>query len=483
MRILDGAPGLMTAAWLLTITTAKAAEAPKPNANLDIARQLNQAFVEVSQEVSPSVVVITVQQKPQPVLMGADGEGNRADELPPELRRMLPQERTTGEGSGVIIRSNGFILTNGHVVDDAERIWVRLQDGRAFPATVRGIDKPSDVAVIKIEAKDLPVAKLADSSKTQVGEFAIAIGAPFALDYTVTFGHVSAKDRANILDDPENPTLLDQSFIQTDANINPGNSGGPLINIEGEVIGINTLIRGLRTGIGFAIPSNLAREIADKIITDGKFTRSWLGIDIASLREDNTFRDLVPGIKDGVVVTDIIADGPASKSQLRPGDVVTAIDGKDVVTSQELKDEIRSKTPGSDVHLSVYRQTGSRALSTNIVVRPGEWKPPVENPTEVVSAPSADSATIATAGLDVAVLHRRGRGGQSLIVTAVEANSLADGAGVEVGDIIVSIGTELVTTPKQLSDLLKTADFHKGVRLNLISQGNPKFAVLRQSDH
>jgi len=156
------------------------------------------------------------------------------------------------------------------VVDDAEKIEVRLKDGRTFPAEVRGVDGPSDVAVIKISAKDLPVAKLADSARTRVGEFAIAIGAPFSLDYSVTFGHVSAKDRS--IPDYEGMTAMsDQNFIQTDANINPGNSGGPLVNIEGEVIGINTLIRGLHTGIGFAIPINLAREIADHLIADGKY--------------------------------------------------------------------------------------------------------------------------------------------------------------------------------------------------------------------
>jgi serine protease Do len=438
---------------------------------------LNQAFVQVAEEVSPSVVVITVVQKPSSLVPGdSETDASSADPLPPELRRFFQ----TGEGSGVIIRDDGFILTNGHVVENADGVEVRLQDGRRFRATIRGVDTPSDVAVIKIDAKNLPVAKLADSSKTRVGEFAIAIGAPFALDYTVTFGHVSAKNRANILDEPETPTLLDQDYIQTDANINPGNSGGPLVNIDGEVIGINTLIRGLRTGIGFAIPSNLAREIADKLIADGKYSRSWLGITIASLREDNRYREFVPGVKDGIVVTELVLGGPASKSDLRPADVITAVDGKPVITAQQLKDEIRVKKAGQNVKLSVVRLVGGRGLQTNILVKPEEWKPQSTPPVEMVSAPAA-SSTNDVAGLRVEALRRRGRIAEGVVVTRVGPDSLADRAGVAVGDVIVSIGSEPVTAPKQFYDLLKAADTRKGVELHLISQGRAKFALLKDS--
>jgi serine protease Do len=478
MKMKEAALCLLAAGALLAGPMSRAAdEVAKPGANLDLARQLNQAFVQVAEEVSPAVVVITVVQRPASRAFGG-GSGDPADELPPELRRFLPPERTTGEGSGVIIRGDGFILTNGHVVENAERIRVRLRDGRTFPATVRGVDTPSDVAVIKIEAKDLPVAKLADSAKTRVGEFAIAIGAPFALDYSVTFGHVSAKDRANILDEPENPTLLDQSFLQTDANINPGNSGGPLVNIDGEVIGINTLIRGLHTGIGFAIPANLAREISDKLISDGKYTRSWLGISITSLREDTMFRELEPGLKDGVVVREVMPEGPAAKSPLRAADVITAVDGTAVVTSQQLKDEIRSKTPGKDVTLSVFRQSRGRGFNTNIVVQPGEWKPA---PAAVETAVTPSRADDGTAGLKVGVLRRRGQGPPGVVITAVAAGSMGDGAGLTVGDVIVSVGSQAVTTPKQFFDLLKAGDTKKGILLNFTRQGSERLAVLRDN--
>ena len=165
-------------------------------------------------------------------------------------------------------------------------------------------------------------------------------------------------------------SLTDQDFIQTDANINPGNSGGPLINIEGEVIGINTLISGLHTGIGFAIPSNLARDIADKLVADGKFTRSWLGINIDTLRESR-YRDFVQGVNDGVVVTGIISDGPASHSDLRLTDVITAVDGKSVNSAQELQKAIRSKQVGQNVTLDVFRAESRKQVK--VIVKPGEW--------------------------------------------------------------------------------------------------------------
>ena len=303
MKLSDLCPVALAAALALRPAPASALDTSTnrlPNPNLDLARQLNDDFVQVADEVSPAVVVITVVEKPSAASRYPSDDGGDSD-LPPEVRRFwrryfeqgAPNEPTEGKGSGVILRKDGYILTNRHVVENADKIEVRLKDGRSFGAQVRGVDAPSDIAVIKIDAQDLPVARLADSSKTRVGEFAIAIGAPFSLDYTVTFGHVSAKDRSNILMDPDGPAMSDQDFIQTDANINPGTSGGPLLNIDGEVIGINTLIRGLRTGIGFAIPSNLARQIADRLISDGKFSRVWLGIDIFSLNEFPEYRDLV----------------------------------------------------------------------------------------------------------------------------------------------------------------------------------------------
>jgi serine protease Do len=280
-------------------------------------------------------VVIRVAHKPD-YSASADEDNPFFDMLPREFRKRFEERRQRSprrnrdpvwdaEGSGTVIREDGYILTNRHVVEEADRIKVRFKDGKEYNATVRGEDAQSDLAVIKIDAGSLTVAKLADSSKTRVGEFAIAIGAPFSLDYSVTFGHVSAKGRHII--NGEEGAAMDQDFIQTDANINPGNSGGPLVNIDGEVIGINALIRGLRTGIGFAIPSNLAKEISAKLIADGKVTRAWLGVGIRALADFTEFKDTLKDVDDGVVISEILRDGPAAKSDLKPSDIITAVDG------------------------------------------------------------------------------------------------------------------------------------------------------------
>jgi serine protease Do len=452
---------------------------------LDLAKQLNQAFIEVADKVSPSVVVITVTERAN-VVNSDSGDESPWDMLPPALRRQFrqqlqepPAEKEHGQGSGIIIRKDGYILTNRHVVDNAEKIEVRLKDGRRFTATVRGTDPQSDVAVIKIEAQDLPVAALADSAQTRVGEFAIAIGAPFALDYSVTFGHVSAKGRTGVIYDPS----MDQDFIQTDANINPGNSGGPLVNIDGQVIGINTLIRGLHTGIGFAIPINLAREVADKLITNGKFTRAWLGIGIRGLREDAVFGDLVKGVDDGVIVQSIVPDGPAAKSDLKPADVITAVDGKSVTTPQQLKTEIRHKPIGSTVKLDVFRL----GKSIQVAVRPGAWEEKTDDANAVrpVVAKTDESSGL---GLKVQTLtpelaDRFGaRTTAGVIVNEVDPDGLAARRQIKPGDIITDVNQRPVTNPREFRAALQAADPKKGVILNLISGQTSRFEILKDGD-
>jgi serine protease Do len=452
--------------------------------SLDLAKQLNQAFIEVAEKVSPCVVVIDVTQKA--AVPAFDAEDSPWNALPPALRRQfrhhfespLP-EKTHGQGSGVIIRKDGYILTNRHVVEDAERIEVRLKDGRRFAATVRGQDLQSDVAVLKIDATDLPAATLADSRQTRVGEFAIAIGAPFNLDYSVTFGHVSAKGRHAI--PGEEGATMDQDFIQTDANINPGNSGGPLVNIDGQVIGINTIIRGLRTGIGFAIPSNLAREIADKLIAEGKFTRAWLGIEIRSVNDFEEFRQLVGGADHGVVVRLIDPNGPAAKSDLKPSDVITAVDGVNVNTAQELKNEIRRKQIGQAVTLDVIR----KGKPTTVKVKTEEW---ASASTPEIRPVVARQADVNSVGLTVEPLTHEladqfdtpmTRG---VIVTAVENGSLADRIKIQPGEIITEVDQRPVTTKREFAAALQAADLKRGVMLNLINGKTSRFEILRDGE-
>jgi serine protease Do len=455
--------------------------------NLDLARQLNQAFIEVAEKVSPCVVVINVTEK-TPTFSDGETTGDDPPASQRDLWRRFHQQFEDsipyeGQGSGFIIRKDGYILTSRHVVNNAEKIEVRLQDGRTFKATLRGADPQSDVAVVKIDAENLPVATLADSSKTRVGEFAIAIGAPFNYDYSVTFGHVSAKGRSNVVPMFEGGNVMDQDFIQTDANINPGNSGGPLLNIEGEVIGINTMIRGLQTGIGFAVPSNLAKEISDKLIADGKFTRAWLGIVIRAVKDAPDFRSTTKGIDNGVIVEAIMPRGPAAGTELRPGDVITSVDGRPVNTAQQLRNEVRGKTVGHSVTLNVFRS----GKNLQVKMKPGEFV----DPGFVRAVPPARRDELTpTSGLGLTVHSLTPELAdqfgvevtEGVVVVAVERESLAGKKGIKPGDVITAIDRQPVASPKQFADALKKADLKKGVVVNLVNPDAARFEILKEGN-
>lgn len=469
------------AALLLGVPVAGLGSA---TAGVDLLRQLNQSFVDVVAKVTPSVVVINVVQK-EPPREEADGDDG-PDSMPPgfwkkfhEQFKHPPMEKTTGQGSGVILRPNGYILTNGHVIEDAENISVRLQSGKTYPATVRGLDRQSDLAVIKIEAEGLPVAELADSTQTRVGEFALAIGAPFGFDYSVTFGHVSAKSRSNIIEGLEGMSM-DQDFIQTDALINPGNSGGPLVNIEGQVIGINTLIQGFHSGIGFAIPSSLAREVSDQLIEQGKFTRPYLGIAMKAVREETELRELVPDLQDGVVVRQIVPDGPAAKSDLKPTDVITAVDGQPVTTPQQLRGAIRGKKIGAPITLDVFRQ----GKTVPVKISPSEWPElPTEvanvKPTPTAAKPVATDLGISVKPMTPALAAQLGVAPSGVVVATVERNSPAARGGVRPGDIITAINQQPIATRKEYQAALQNADLKKGVMVTLLTANTAHFEILK----
>ena len=480
---------------------------PDPSA-LDLARRLNNAFIDVAETVSPSVVVIRVAYKPG--THHHDEEEETAEPTPRKPRRApeppapparpvpapsddsptVPEPVFDGQGSGLVIRDDGYILTNFHVVEDAVRIKVRFRDGRVFDATIRGTDPQSDLAVIKIPAQGLPVAKFANSDAARVGEFAIAIGAPFELENSVTFGHVSAKGRSDIIppEDEESSGLsMDQDYIQTDASINPGNSGGPLVNISGEVIGINTLIHGLHTGIGFSIPSNLAREVADKLIADGKFPRPWLGIGIRSLIDDEDYHSLLSGadkaVDKGVVVTSLQQDGPAWKSELKAGDIITAVEGKSVGLLAQLRAEIRGRKIGAPILLDVLRPDAAfRVKPMKIRITPQSWPEPKKPDQE--QTPPADNTlglglTVETLTKALATEYEVDlRPG--VIVTAVHRDGLADRKGFKTGDIITEVNLKPAANYRQFKEALKAADLKKGVMLHLMGDGASRFEVLRK---
>jgi len=467
--------------------------AAEPSEALKLAQQLNQAFVEVAESVSPSVVVVRVAKRPQ-----ARGEGGSPffDQLPEEYRKFFERQQEQreeqprrsrprgpifdGQGSGLVYRKDGVILTNRHVVENAEKVQIVFRGGKEYDGEVLGVDRESDIAVVKIDATGLTAAKMGDSDKTKVGEFAIAVGSPYELDYSVTVGHVSAKGRRVLSDQ----MMFDQDFIQTDASINPGNSGGPLVNIYGEVIGINTLIRGVNTGIGFAIPVNLAKRVANMLIDDGKVTRAWLGVNITTLREDADYRDLAVGVEDGVVVRRFVSGGPAENSDLELADVITSVDGNSVKSADELKRELRLKKAGDPVTLGLMRNGKAREIEVETGAFPEEFTA-VSRMRRSERKPEADTKakllgmTVQNINEDLAKRFEV-ENEQGVIVTAIENDSVAAEKGISLGDIVTRINSEPVDSVASFKAALEGEDFKRGVIVHLTSEGSQRFEVLKQ---
>jgi Do/DeqQ family serine protease len=454
---------------------AAAAEAGK-----DVVHQLNNAFAKVFETVSPSVVIIEVSKK-------AEASDNSAlDDLffqgPPDENN--PRRSPGGprpiqsEGSGFIVRPDGYIFTNFHVVEGADKIDVKLRDGRTFSAKVAGTDEKSDIAVIKVDAKDLPVAQLGDSDAVRVGQFAFAIGAPFKLDYTFTYGVVSGKGRSKLF---QTGGYSISDYLQTDASINPGNSGGPLCDIDGKVIGMNTLINGMNRGLGFAIPINMAKEIGSELVAGHKIVRPWLGIRIETLGDDPTIRDLFKGADKGVVVRTIEADAPASKSDLRPFDVITHVDGTAIDSDSQLQHEVLKRRVGQNLELTVWR----KGQVLKVPVKTGELPDEIARASNEPARPVQPERQVGKFGLQVQELtkevaerlHLPNQHG--VLVTDVEDNSIAADQGIEREDVITEVDGKSVTNVQTFREALNKGDPKRGVLLYLDRKGSKTFAVLK----
>src|SRR6266436_704884 len=453
-------------------------------AGKDVVHQLNNAFAKVFETVAPSVVIIEVSKKnditeSSPLddlfFQGAPDENN-------QRRNPGGPRPIQSEGSGFIVRPDGYIFTNFHVVEGADKIDVKLRDGRNFPARVVGTDEKTDISVIKVDAKDLPVVQLGDSDAVRVGQFAFAIGAPFKLDYTFTYGVISGKGRSKLF---QTGGYAISDYLQTDASINPGNSGGPLCDIDGKVIGMNTLINGMNRGLGFAIPINMAKDIGGELIAGHKIMRPWLGIRIETLGDDPTIRDLFKGADKGVVVRTIDADAPASKSDLKPFDVITQIDGTPIETDSQLQHEILKKKIGQNVQLAVWRKD----QTIKVPIKTGEL------PTEIarvsnqpIQPGQSKPEDVGKFGLQVQDLSReiaeRLHLGvqQGVIVTDVADNSLAAQQDIQREDVITEVDGKPVNNVASFREALTKADPKRGVLLYLDRKGSKTFAVLKAGD-
>ena len=446
----------------------------------DVVHQLNSAFEKVFETVAPSVVIIEVTKKADANDASLDDLFFQAPDANDPHHNLDAPEPVQSEGSGFIVRPDGYIFTNFHVVDGAEKVTVKLKDGRELVGHVAGTDEKTDIAVVKVDASNLPVVQLADSDAVRVGQFAFAIGAPFKLDYTFTFGVISGKGRNKLL---ETGGYNISDYLQTDTSINPGNSGGPLCDIDGKVVGMNTLINGLNRGLGFAIPSNLVNEIGQQLIAGRKIVRPWLGIRIETLGDNPSLRDLFKGIDKGVVVRTIESDAPAFKSDLKPFDVITQVDGAPVASDTQLQREILKKKVGQKVELGVWR----KGQTMQIAVLTGELP---DNPGQAAAAapPAPDQAQPGNAnkfGLQVQDLTKevaarlKLKVQQGVIVTDVADHSIAAAQDIRREDVITMVANHPVTDVASFGAALAHADPTHGILLYLDRKGSKTFAVLK----
>ncbi len=383
--------------------------------------------------------------------------------------------RPFGLGSGFIVSADGFIVTNAHVVENAEEINVRLSDRRELKAKVIGADTRSDIAVIKVEASNLPTVKIGDVSKLRAGEWVVAIGSPFGFANTVTAGIVSAKSRENLSGDPNLDAV---PFIQTDVAVNPGNSGGPLLNMRGEVVGINSQIfsrTGSFAGISFAIPIDYAFNVADQLMKTGKVTRGRIGVSIT-----NVTRDLAESLglpkAQGAAVSSVEEGGPASRSGLEPGDVILKIDGRPIEGSADLSRTIRSMKPGTRTTLSVWRGGKPR----DVVLTITEFKD--EEAAQKTAARSKKSeAKPGKLGLAVAEVtaeqKRALKIAGGVLVEAVDGAAL--GAGIQPGDVILKVNTFDVPNVKAFNDVVAKLDPKKPVALLVRDENGSRYVTFR----
>jgi serine protease Do len=393
-------------------------------------------------------------------------------------RRSFNVPRQQGIGSGVVVTKDGFILTNNHVVDGADEVKVALQDGREFTAKVVGRDPKSDVAVIKIDAKDLPAVQVADSDKVEVGDVVLAVGNPFGIGQTVTTGIVSATGRGGAVG------LDYEDFIQTDAAINPGNSGGALVDAEGRLIGINTAIlsrSGGNQGIGFAIPSNLAKDVMTSLVKDGKVTRGYAGMWIQDVTPALA-QEFNLGEHQGALISDVAPKSPAEKAGFKNGDVVVEYNGKPVTDSRHLKLAVARTHPGESASVKILRDGKSETLTLKVKELPGSDEVAKNGKTSA----NDDNGTLN--GVSVGDLDSQARRQFNLpgtvngvVVTEVAPDSAAAEAGLKPGDVIQEINRKPVKTAEEAVKMTEKTDTKKTL-LRVWSGGGSRYVIVDETE-
>ena len=427
-----------------------------------VVRQFSKAFADVAEKAKPAVVTIITDKV---ISM------RQFDDFGFFFQPNLPRQRefkTNALGSGVIVDSKkGYILTNNHVVDDMDGIRVKLIDKREFDATIIGTDPKTDLAILQIDAENLDEIQMGDSDELRVGEWVMAVGSPFSenLSHTVTTGIVSAIGRSNILDSGSY-----EDFIQTDAAINPGNSGGALLNMDGELIGINTAIatggyeKGNR-GVGFAIPSSMANRIMSDLIDKGYVTRSWLGVIIQDL-DSETADALDIDTRNGALIADVVKDSPAEAAGIQEGDVIIEFNGKSIANTANLKNVVSLSTPESTNRVKVIRDGAPKTVKVTLQELP-------ENPNQFVSR---ERITTNDFGLQLKRVNKTLRkqyeidsDQDGLVVTRIDRNGEAFQKGIREGDLVKRVGTEKVESINEFNRLVEKSK-SKGTVLLLVKK-------------
>jgi len=431
-------------------------------------------FKTIVKENTPAVVKILVESAP-----GSAAHPQIPDEIPEYLRRFFegqgqqPQQRQRprqGMGSGFIISQDGYIVTNNHVVEGADKIVVRLTDRTEYEAEIVGLDARSDLALLRVDAKGLPVLKLGSPGELEVGEWVLAIGSPFGLDYSVTAGIVSAKGRSLPTETRDNYV----PFIQTDVAINPGNSGGPLFNLDGEVVGVNSQIftrSGGSIGLSFAIPVSVVINVIDQLRETGAVTRGWLGVTIQDV--DKVLADSL-GLDrpKGALIVELQPGGPADAGGLQSGDVIVRFDGADISTSSDLPHVVGLVRPGTMAKVELVRDGKSKSLKLEVGGLDSD-----ENASLATSAPEQGSGGRLGVVVEEITEQLQARWGISggVVVTEVATGSPADEAGIRSGDVITLIAGVPVSSLDSFERALGELEAGKSVPMRLIRRGSPLF--------